>query len=67
MSYWGQDRAHLEIPIYNLFVLEYSIDMPVPELGKGKHIYMAISDDVVVTERGMEYPNPPFNEIQVIR
>jgi Xaa-Pro aminopeptidase len=60
-------RAHLKIPLYHLFVFEYMMHMPVPEWGKGKHIYMAIEDDVIVTERGVEFLYPPIKQIRLIR
>jgi Xaa-Pro aminopeptidase len=59
-------KAHLKIPPYHLFVLEYTIHMPMPEWGKGKHIYMALEDDVIVTERGVEFLYPPMKQIRLI-
>jgi len=56
-----------KIPLNHLFVLEYFIYDPVPEWGKGKHISMAIEDDVTVTERGVEFLYPPINQIRLIR
>jgi len=67
ISPWGQDRTHLKIPSYHLFVLEHMIHRPVPEWGKGKHIYMAIEDDAIITERGVEFLYPPIKEIRLIR
>jgi len=60
-------KAHLMIPPNHLFVLEYVIHMPMPEWGKGKHIYMAIEDDVIVTERGVEFLYPPMKQIRLIK
>ena len=60
------DRAHLKIPPYHLFVLEYMIYMPMPEWGEGKHIYMALEDDVITTERGVEFLYPPMKQIRLI-
>jgi hypothetical protein len=40
--------------------------MPVPAWGKGKHIYICIHDDAVVTGRGMEYSFPPVEGIVMI-
>lgn len=57
----------IDIPIYNLLVLEYMINVPVPEWGEGKHIYLAIEDDVTVTERGVEFLHPPIKQIRIIR
>ena len=67
MADWGEDRANIKIPMYNLFVLEYMINVPVPEWGEGKRIYLAIEDDVTVTERGVEFLHPPIKQIRVIR
>jgi len=61
------DRLHLVIPNYFLFAFEYMIHMPVPSWGPGKHIYLAIEDDVIVTERGIEFLYPPIKQIRVIR
>lgn len=63
----GSDRTrNLNIPIYNLFVLEFMIHMPVPEWGKGKHIYLAYEDDVIVTQRGVEFLYPPQDHLCLI-
>jgi len=61
---WGRD---LKIPLYHTFTLEYMIHMPVPEWGKGKHLYICIHDGAMVTERGVEFPYPPLNKIRIIR
>ena len=66
ISPWGQDRAHIKIPAYHLFVLEYMMHSPVPAWGKGKHIYMAIEDDVIVTDRGVEFLYSPIKDIRLI-
>ncbi len=63
-SGWGRD---LKIPLYHTFTLEYMIHMPVPEWGKGKHLYICIHDGAMVTERGVEFPYPPLNKIRLIR
>jgi len=57
----------LKIPLYHTFTLEYMIHMPVPEWGKGKHLYICVHDGVLVTERGVEFPYPPLQKIRVIR
>jgi len=61
---WGRD---LKIPLYHTFTLEYMIHMPVPEWGKGKHLYICIHDGAMVTERGVEFPYPPIKGIRIIR
>jgi Xaa-Pro dipeptidase len=61
---WGRD---LKIPLYHTFTFEYMIHMPVPEWGKGKHLYICIHDGAMVTERGIEFPYPPIQEIRIIR
>jgi len=61
---WGRD---LKIPLYHTFTFEYMIHMPVPEWGKGKHLYICIHDGAMVTERGVEFPYPPLDKIRIIR
>lgn len=56
-----------KIPLFHTFAVEYMVHMPVPEWGKGKHIYICIHDSAVVTGRGMEYSSPPVNEIRIIK
>jgi hypothetical protein len=56
-----------KIPLFHTFAVEYMVHMPVPEWGKGKHIYICIHDSAVVTGRGMEYPSPAVNEIRIIK
>ena len=63
-SGWGRD---LKIPLYHTFTFEYMIHMPVPELGKGKHLYLCIHDGVIVTERGVEFPAATIQGIRIIR
>jgi len=63
-SGWGRD---LKIPLYHTFTLEYMIHMPVPEWGRGKHLYICIHDGAMVTERGVEFPYPPCQGIRIIR
>jgi len=43
------------------------VHMPVPEWGKGKHLYMCLHDGAMVTERGVEFPYPPNQGIRIIR
>lgn len=61
---WGRE---LKIPLYHTFSLEYMIHMPVPEWGPGKHLYICLHDGAVVTERGVELPARPAQEIHIIR
>ena len=61
---WGRD---LKIPLYHTFSLEYMIHMPVPEWGPGKHLYICLHDGAIVTERGVELPARPAQEIHIIR
>ena len=63
-SGWGRD---LKIPLYHTFALEYMIHMPVPEWGRGKHLYICLHDGAVVTERGVEFPYPTDQRIRIIR
>jgi len=57
----------IKIPLFHTFAVEYMVHMPVPEWGKGKHIYICIHDSAVVTGRGMEYSSPPVNGIRIIK
>jgi hypothetical protein len=57
----------IKIPLYHTFTFEYMVHVPVPKWGRGKHLYACLHDGVMVTERGVEFPYPPFNEIRVIR
>ena len=61
---WGRN---LKIPLYHTFTLEYMIHMPVPEWGPGKHLYICLHDGAIVTERGVEFPARPAQEIHIIR
>ena len=61
---WGR---YLKIPLYHTFSLEYMIHMPVPEWGPGKHLYICLHDGAIVTERGVELPARPAQEIHIIR
>jgi len=56
----------IKIPYLHTFAVEYMVHMPVPEWGRGKHIYICIHDGAVVTERGMEYAYPPVSGIRII-
>lgn len=61
---WAMD---LRIPVNHTFTLEYMVHMPVPEWGRGKHIYLPFHDPGVVTERGVEFPYPPVQGILVVQ
>ena len=56
---------HVELPVmgtgWSIWVMsvEYMINVPVPEWGEGKHLYLPFHDPGVVTERGVELPYPP--------
>jgi len=67
IAVFAPDRAHLKIPAYHLFVIEFSLDMPMPEWGEGKHVYLAYEDDAIVTKRGVEYLYTPMKQLRVIR
>ncbi len=43
------------------------VHIPVPEWGKGKHLYVLMHDGVMITERGVAFPYPPLEQIRVIR
>ncbi len=64
----GSDwEREMTIPVLHTFTFEYMIHMPVPEWGRGKHIYIAFHDGAVVTEDGVEFPYPPDPGIRLIR
>ena len=60
-------HADLKMPVNHAFAFEYMIHMPVPEWGRGKHLYIAFHDGVMLTEKGVEYPYPADQEIRVIK
>ena len=57
----------MKIPLYHTFTFEYMVHMPVPEWGRGKHLYVCMHDGVMVTERGVEFPYPPAQGVHIIR
>jgi hypothetical protein len=62
---WHSDK---KIPLLLTLGVEYMVHMPVPEWGKGKHIYYcSLHERGVVTERGVEFALPPVSGIQSIR
>ena len=61
---WVRD---MKIPVLHTFTFEYMVHMPVPKWGKGKHLYIAFHDGVVVTEEGVEFIFPPDQGIRIIR
>ena len=60
---WAMD---LKIPLNHMFTLEFMMHVPVPEWGVGKHIYLPFHDPGVVTKRGVEFPYPPVQGIEVV-
>ena len=62
---WHSDK---KIPLLLTLGVEYMVHMPVPEWGKGKHLYYcSLHERGVVTERGVEFALPPVSAIQTIR
>ncbi len=57
----------MKIPLYHTFTFEYMVHMPVPKLGKGKHLYACLHDGAIVTEDGVAFPYPPAKGIHIIR
>ena len=51
----------------NLFAFEFNTYVSVPEWGKGKKVYIALEDDIIVTENGVEYLYPVTDRILLIR
>jgi len=41
--------------------------MPVPERGRGQHLYMLAHDGVIVTDRGVEFLYPPIDRVYFFR
>ena len=62
-----QWHGDTKIPLYHTFTFEYMVHVPVPKWGRGKHLYACLHDGVMVTERGVEFPYPPFQEIRIIK
>ena len=60
-------QRNMSLPLFHSFTLEYMVHMPVPEWGKGKHLYIAFHDGAIVTPRGIEFPYPPDPGMRVIR
>jgi len=60
-------HADLMMPLYHTFAFEYMIHMPVPKWGRGKHIYIAFHDGVMLTENGIEFPYPADQEMRIIK
>ncbi len=62
---WHSDK---KIPLLCTLGIEYMVHTPVPEWGKGRHIYYcSLHERGVVTERGVEFVAPPVSGIQSIR
>ncbi len=61
---WHWNRR---IKVNHTFAFEYMVHMPVPKLGKGKHLYACLHDGAIVTEHGVEFPYPPTKGIYVVR
>jgi hypothetical protein len=60
-------HADVKMPLHHTFTFEYMIHMPVPEWGRGKHLYIAFHDGVMLTEKGVEYPYPADQAIRIIK
>lgn len=60
-------QRNMRIPLFHSATLEYMVHMPVPAWGKGKHLYIAFHDGVIVTPRGIEFPYPPDSGMRIIR
>jgi hypothetical protein len=65
---YGPDWHHdMKIPLNHHFFFEYSVYIPMPERGVGKHLMIQMHDGAIVTERGVEYVTPPPREIRLIQ
>ena len=60
-------HRELKMPVNHTFTFEYMIHMPVPEWGRGQHLYIAFHDGVMLTEDGIEFPYPADQDIRVIK
>jgi hypothetical protein len=61
---WHRDKM---IPRFLTLGVEYMVHMPVPEWGKGMHIYYcSLHERAVVTDRGLEFVKPPVSGIQSV-
>jgi len=68
ISPFGPDWVrNMKIPVLHTFTFEYMVHMPVPKWGKGKHLYIAFHDGVVVTESGVVFPYKPDQGIRLIK
>jgi len=59
-------HANTKMPLYHTFTFEYMVHMPVPEWGRGKHLYLCFHDGAMIGESGVEFPYPPAQGIRVI-
>jgi len=59
-------RRQLEIKPTQIFAFEFFIYYPLPEW-QGKKIIIGIEDDVIITEKGVEWLYPPVKQILFIR
>jgi len=57
----------MKIPVLHTFTFEYMVHMPVLKWGKGKHLYLAFHDGVIVTEDGVKFPYEPDQGIRIIK
>lgn len=59
-------RQTFTIQPTNFFSIEYFTYIPIPELG-GKKVRVALEDNAIVTENGIEWLHPPNNRILLIK
>jgi Xaa-Pro aminopeptidase len=50
----------------NLLAFEFNTYIPVPEWDRGEKVYIALEDDAIVTEDGVQWLYPPNNRILLI-
>jgi len=60
-------RHELEIKPTNFLAFEFMLYFPVPGWKRGKKRYIAIEEDVIITENGVECPYPMIERILLIR
>jgi Xaa-Pro aminopeptidase len=59
-------RSQFMIQPSNLLAFEFNTYIPVPEWDRGEKVYIALEDDAIVTEDGVQWLYPPNNRILLI-
>ena len=59
-------RSQFTIQPTNLLAFEFNTYVPVPEWERGEKVYIALEDDVIVTENRVQWLYPPNSRILLI-